>query len=297
MKETQLTNNIFNSVSQQSRDMARGLFAERISGYLNFFSPKTLLLFLLISTLLSCVSPVDNSDSDNNNNETGLVLVNSYQLAINDPSGIVIDKSGEFLWIVSDDPGEHIYRVSFTGIVLGYLSAYEGDDMEGITMNPNDGTLWIAEEKLRQILQLTTEGEVLQVVDIEVENVNPNDGLEGITWNSTNDHVYVVNEKNPRQFIELDSDLEVVRSVPINFEGEFELEDLSGLFYDHLKDEIWIVSDDSQRIVITDQELNPLRSYELDRDKFEGVAVDLDTYRVYLVNDRENRLYVFDLKD
>jgi len=261
----------------------------------NSFKLLLIIILILVSIVFGCAEPLDTSDEIEN--ESGLVFVDSYLLPINDPSGLVIDMNGEFLWTVSDDPGQYVYKISFTGDVLGYLSGYKGDDMEGITMNPNDGTLWIAEEKFRQIVQLTTDGEVLQIVDVPVEAQNPNDGLEGITWNPNNNHVYVVNEKNPRKFIELDTDFEVVRSVPIDFEGEFTLLDLSGLFYDHIKDEIWIVSDDSQRLVITDQELNPLRAFNLGRDKFEGVAVDLETYRVYMVNDRENRLYVFDLVD
>jgi len=252
------------------------------------------LILFLLPAVLSCVGTVDSSDDEME--ENSLVFVQSYQLPINDPSGLVIDMSGDFLWTISDDPGEFIYKISFTGQVLGFLEGYLGDDMEGITMNPNDGTLWIAEEKLRKIVQVSTTGEVLQIIEIPVDATNPNDGLEGITWNPLNNHVYVVNEKNPRQFIELDTNFDVVRSVTINFDGEFTLRDLSGLFYDHIRDEIWILSDESERIVITDQQLKPLRSYDLGKDKFEGIAVDLQTYRVYLVNDRDNRLYVYDLK-
>lgn len=253
-------------------------------------------MVLSVAVTLMLTACVDSAVKGEDDDKTiDLVLVASYPLAINDPSGLVIDMDGQFLWTVSDDPGQFVYKISFTGEVLGHLSGYQGDDMEGITMNPNDGTLWIVEERLRQIVQLTTEGEVLQIIDVPVQATNPNDGLEGITWNPNNNHVYVVNEKNPRQFIELNTNFEVVRSVPINFTGEFQLLDLSGLFYDHIKDEIWILSDDSERIVVADQQLNPLRAFNLGRDKFEGIAVDLNINRVYLVNDRENRLYIYDL--
>lgn len=248
---------------------------------------------LTVMFLSNCVDDV----SKGNDGSTGpkLSFVASYLIPVSDPSGLVIDMSGDFLWTVSDDPGGHIYKISFSGQLLGVLDTYAGDDLEGITMNPNDGTLWVVEERLRQIVQLTTEGEVLQIIDVPVEAVNPNDGLEGITWNPNNNHVYVVNEKNPRQFIELDTDFKIVSSVPVNFTGEFQLLDMSGLFYDHIRDEIWILSDDSERIVVTDHQLNPLRAFDLGMDKFEGIAVDLNTNRVYLVNDRDNRLYVYDL--
>lgn len=47
------------------------------------------------------------------------------------------------------------------------------------------------------------------------------------------------------------------------------------------------------RITVTDIKIDPLRSYELGKRKFEGIAVDIRVGRVYLVNDEENRLYVY----
>ncbi len=224
-------------------------------------------------------------------------LIEKFSLGINDPSGLTLDISGEFLWTVGDNPGDSIYKISFTGEQLGVITGYEGDDMEGITMNPNDGTLWIVEEKLRQMIQLTTEGEVLQVVDMPVEIINTNDGPEGIAWNPENNHVFLLNEKNPHRFIELDSNFEVVRSIPIDFEPPFDLLDLSGLFYIQETGELWMLSDDSKKIVVTDIELKPLRAYTLPSDKLEGIAVDMANNRLYLVNDQKNSFSVFHLPD
>lgn len=248
------------------------------------------LFFFFLAACESAISGTETKPKD-------LEPIESYSLDINDPSGLTLDISGEFLWTVSDDPGDYIYMISFEGEILEIITSYEGDDMEGITMNPNDGTLWVVEEKLRQMVQLTTDGEVLQFVDVPVESINPNDGLEGIAWNPENNHVFILNEKNPRKFIELDNNFEVVRSVPIDFEAPFELLDLAGLYYVHENGELWMVSDDSEKIVVTDLELNPLRAYNLPYDKFEGIAVDMDNNRLYLVNDRKNRLFVFQLPD
>jgi uncharacterized protein YjiK len=253
-------------------------------------------LFLLIAGLvfLACESTLPDLEEESLED---LELIASYPLQISDPSGLTLDISGDFLWTVSDDPGDHIYQLSFTGEILGVLTGYEGDDMEGITMNPNDGTLWVAEEKLRQIVQLTTEGEVLQVVDVPVESNNLNDGLEGIAWNPENDHVFILNEKHPRKFIELNNDFEIVRYEAIEFDTPYEMTDLSGLFYLQENEEFWIVSDESEKIVVTDPDLNPLRGYSLPYDKFEGIAVDYANGRLYLVNDRRERLYVYKLPD
>lgn len=254
-------------------------------------TPILLLLAVLLS--VSCEStlppPIDELQELN--------LIASYPLDISDPSGLTMDVSGEFLWTVSDDPGDHIYKISFTGEILDVLTTYEGDDMEGITMNPNDNTLWVAEEKLRQIIQLTTEGEALQVVDVPVDITNLNDGLEGIAWNPANDHVFILNEKNPRRFIELDSEFNLLSSQPVRFDPPYDLDDLAGLFYLQEEKEFWIVSDDSEKIVVTDIDLNPLRGYKLDADKFEGIAVDKEAGRLYLVNDHKEELYVFEIPD
>jgi len=252
------------------------------------------LLLFVFTLFLACESAIPELEEDTLKE---LELIESFQIEISDPSGLTLDISGDFLWIVSDDPGDHIYKLSFSGQILGVLSGYEGDDMEGITMNPNDGTLWIAEEKLRQIVQLTTDGEVLQVVDVPVENNNLNDGLEGIAWNPENDHVFILNEKHPRKFIELDNNFEVVRYEAIDFDSPFEMADLSGMYFLQEAEEFWIVSDESEKIVVTDKNLNPLRGYQLPYDKFEGIAGDPVNDRLYLVNDRRDGFYVFKFPD
>lgn len=247
--------------------------------------------FLLLMTLLlvGC-----KADSDIGSAEQ-LTLISVHPLNIEDPSGLTLDMSGH-LWTVSDETGGFVHKITPQGDIIGTLK-YRGDDMEGITMNPNDETLWVVEERLRKIIQLDTQGNVLKRVDVPVKIVNINDGLEGVAIDPVTEHFYIVNEKSPTEFIEMDNKFEVVRRVTINpdsnFRGHFRLDDLSGIFYVSENREFWIVSDESMRIVVTDFELNPLRSYELGRRKFEGIAVDIRVGRVYLVNDEENRLYVY----
>lgn len=255
------------------------------------------LLILVIFFLVGCDSTISAPETESETKPIDLELIDSFPLDISDPSGLTLDISGEFLWTVSDNPGDFIYQISFTGEQLGVITDYEGDDMEGITMNSNDGTLWIVEEKLRQMIQLTTDGEVLKVVDVPVESINPNDGPEGIAWNPENNHVFLLNEKNPHKFIELDSNFEMIRSVPIDFEPPFDILDLAGFFYIQETGELWMLSDDSKKIVVTDIELNPLRAYTLPGDKFEGIAVNMTNNRLYLVNDWKDDIFVFQLPD
>ncbi|TVQ66262.1 MAG: hypothetical protein EA360_06480 [Balneolaceae bacterium] len=222
-----------------------------------------------------------------------LTFLASYALSVEDPSGLTMDMSGQFLWTVSDMQGGSVYSISFRGEILGALS-YRGDDMEGITMNPTDGTLWVLEERLRQAVQLDITGQVLQRVQIPVNAPNENDGPEGIAINPENGHLYILNEKLPREFIELDRNQRVVRRAAVQFGRPFHLDDLSGLFYDQVNQEFWMVSDESAKIVVTNMNLEPQTVYNLDRTKFEGIAVDPERRRIYLVNDEEDRLYIYE---
>lgn len=204
-----------------------------------------------------------------------------------------MDMSGQFLWTVSDMPGGSVYSISFRGEILNQLS-YRGDDLEGITMNPADGTLWVLEERLRQAVQLDITGRVLQKIQIPVVVTDENSGPEGIAVNPKNGHLYILNEKLPREFIELDKSFRVVRRISVEFDRPFQMNDLSGLFYDWETQQFWMVSDESAKIVITDSNLTPRYAYNLDRMKFEGIAVDSERRRIYLVNDEEDRLYIYE---
>lgn len=246
-------------------------------------------IFFVMLTASGC-----STDSASDDIRGELQQISVHDVDFNDPSGLTLDVSGDFLWSVSSERGGHIYRLSFEGESLAVLP-YKGDDMEGITMNPNDSTLWIAEERLRQVIQFDTLGNLLQVVDVPVEEINENDGLEGISINPENNHLFVLNEKNPRAFIELNEQFDLVRYEEIDFDPPFVMTDISGLFFDDSNREFWIVSDESKKIVVTDFDLNPKKYFLLDREKFEGVAVDFSSNRVYLVNDEENKLYVYEL--
>lgn len=250
-------------------------------------------LFLIALVLILAVITGCTTDSSSDDVRGEIKLISVHDVAFNDPSGLTLDVSGDFLWTVSSERGGHIYRLSFSGEMLAVLP-YEGDDMEGITMNPNDSTLWVAEERLRQVIQFDTLGNILQIADVPVEKVNENDGLEGISINPENNHLFVLNEKNPRAFIELNEQMDLVRYAEIDFDPPFVMTDLSGLFYDDSKQEFWIVSDESKKIVITDFDLNPKKYFLLDREKFEGIAVDFSSNRLYLVNDEENRLFLYE---
>lgn len=222
-----------------------------------------------------------------------LTLIASYPLDISDPSGLSFSVDRNALWTVSDDRGGGIYRISFTGNILERLD-YSGDDLEGITVNPVTRTIFVVEERLREVRELNKRGEILRIKTLDIPGENPNDGLEGITINPERDELYVVNEKNPMLFIRMAlADLSVLDISEVNFFGIYAITDVSGVFFDEVNDEIWLLSDESAKIVVTDINLQPQRAYLTGLSKGEGLVVDVDQNRIYIVNDDSDELYVF----
>ena len=142
-----------------------------------------------------------------------------------------------------------------------------------------------------------------------------NNGLEGITVNTSNDHVFVVKERCPGLLIELDASLTTIMSNRVLHANQGfihpELKanklDFSGLSYDSGSDTLWIASDKGeclfqydwagdtvlQRLDLTiGTEGKPKRIR-----KPEGVAFDPDRKRMYVVSDRDGDLYVYKLHD
>ena len=221
-------------------------------------------------------------------------LLSVVDLPVSGPSGLALDADPERLWTVSDQSGGRVYQISLTGEIIKELF-YSGDDMEGITYDPGSGTLWIVEERMRQIVQLGPIGQILQRISVDIGQEIENDGPEGIAFNTLTGHFYVANEKNPMVIMELDTSMEIISVTDIAFEGGFAMSDISGLFHEPERNELWIVSDISQKIVVTDTGLNPIRWYHLDVNKPEGIAVDLQRGRVYIVSDQDDRLYTYEL--
>ncbi|MCA1801741.1 MAG: SdiA-regulated domain-containing protein, partial [Rhodothermaceae bacterium] len=176
-------------------------------------------------------------------------LLSVVDLPVSGLSGLALDADPQRLWTVSDQSGGRIYQISLTGEIITELF-YSGDDMEGITYDAKSGTLWIVEERMREIVQLGPIGQVLQRISVDIGPELENDGPEGIAFNTLTGHFYVANERNPMVIMELDTSLVITSETNIAFEGGFAISDISGLFHEPGRDELWILSDISQKIVV-----------------------------------------------
>ncbi len=241
---------------------------------------------LLFLSLIYACSLKEATDQPPSNSE--IQLIQSFPLKVPEPSGLTINSDQKSLWMVSDRTGK-IYLTNLQGQILKTLS-FIGNDLEGITQDSRDHTLWVAEEQKRELVHLDTLGNELDRHKIAVENRSPNSGLEGLTIDAAHGQMYVVNEKNPRLFLILNPDFSIQHSIAIDF-----TDDCSGLFYASSTGWIWMVSDASQSLVCMDSLARPLHQYYLGIQKAEGIAVDAVKHMAYIVSDSESKLYWFGL--
>jgi len=249
---------------------------------------KAVSWFFMILLVLAGCSPGD----DLNDTVGQLTEIARYSLDFGDPSGLALDPDHEHLWSVNDKPGGGIYKIDMQGEIVKHIPM-DSDDLEGIIVDPRDSTLWVAEERLRELVNISREGEELNRVFLDISGEIPNDGLEGITVNPNNNHFFVVNERNPRLLIELNPEMEIINKTEINFSGAFEMGDLSAISYNNEEDTLWILSDRSEKIVVTSLSGEPKRVYLTGVNDGEGLAVWPEQRLVFVCSDEDSELYIF----
>lgn len=242
------------------------------------------LLIIVLSGLffLQCSS----DDASSNPEYLSLVLIDEIEIPINEPSGLSLGKNQQSLWVVSDAPDNEIFEISLTGDILRKLN-FKGDDLEGIAFDSSKNVLWVVEEKLREIIEITTDGTELSRYSINIDNTD-NNGLEGISTDPDG-NIWVVNEKNPGALLSLKDDY----SIRILYFLDI-AKDYSGISFDDQDNRIWIVSDESRLLLQYDANTNAIKQYNLSYEKAEGIAVNTRNKLVYIVNETNNRLFIYE---
>lgn len=218
--------------------------------------------------------------------EPYLEKIVDYRLSVKEPSGLSFSVDGKYLWTVSDRTNK-VYKLSLTGATIKSLS-YTGNDLEGIVQSPIDSTIWVAEEYLSYMIQLDTLGNVLD--SVYIVGAGGSNGLEGITINSSDSSFFLLKEQNNGKLIELDAEFDLLMYKGIGFAGDF-----SGVTYEPQSQHLWIVSDQDEKVFECDLDGLVLREFEIDVKKAEGIAVNIEDNRIYIVSDSYERLYIFQL--
>ena len=246
---------------------------------------------------------------------------------LSEPSGLTLSHSKNALWTISDDT-KKIFKLGLDGDLKKDKSFKILDKgLEGITLDPTGEFLLAVKEDNNEIVKIDVDRQELvdrqrlctmagyEAVAHYFTDSNANKGLEGITWNKSTETIFLLKEGVPGLLVEVLSDLKTIQSHQLlNDENgfcdsELSTEDLdfSDLCYDESRDKFWIISDKAKRLFLYDwQENKVLQSSKLgygkngkyrEIEKAEGIAINPNANHLYVVSDKEARLYIFDIRE
>jgi uncharacterized protein YjiK len=261
-----------------------------------------------------------------------LQLLDHYQIrdigsGLNEPSGLALNSKGSSLYTVSDDT-KAIFNLDLQGNIITNTSFLIGlNDLEGLAITSDDNEIIAVQEETNSLIRfdISSKTEMSRTplsamnnfdqIAHYFNNKNQNKGLEGVTINFNNDHIFVVKEAKPGLLIELDS---ACRSIldycELNEDHGFNHPridskklDFSGLSFDHSRNTIWITSDKGECLFHFDwKEQRVLDYLDLPNNsenpservsKSEGIAFDPLNQRLYVVSERDCELYIYQLHE
>lgn len=244
---------------------------------------------IILSTLLITYIVLSCSEKTINPPELELVTINSYDLQIQEPSGLAFGKDYQTLWVVSDISDGNIYEIDFEGNILRCLD-FRGDDLEGITYDQTEDVLWAIDEQRNEIIKLSPDQGELDRSAIPVL-ASADHGLEGISLENQNKY-WIANEKLPKKLFLLNSDF----SIEQEFEPDL-AEDYSGLCVNPTNGTLWIVSDESQLLIKWSPHNGIAEKFDLPMKKAEGIAINHQSKQIFIVSDLEQKLYQLEIKE
>lgn len=244
---------------------------------------KIFIAISLIVTVFGCARNEPSGEITNPVNQNSLELITYYTTGVPEPSGLAYNSKTNSLFTVSDGNAT-VYELNFTGGII-HSFAIQGGDLEGITFSANCDTFYVAEETNQLITKYLANGAKLYSFPVQNVVTNISHGPEGITLNTTNNHLFALNERDPGMLIEYINKTEVWRK-QLNYTG-----DCSDICYDQSLNCFWMVSDESAKVVKMSIDGSLLGSYSVPTTKMEGIVVVQD--KIYLINDSDCKLYIF----
>jgi len=268
------------------------------------------------------------------NNETqsfSLTYLKSFKIkdekeGLTEPSGLVLSHGRNALWTVSDDTNK-IFKLNLDGNLKKNNSFKIPDnELEGIVLDPTGKSLFAVNESKNEIIQIVIDSQDVtnrkrlsamsgyETIAHFFSDSAANKGLEGISWNTARESLFVMKESSPGLLIEVSPDLNTIISYSLlNDENGFldsrinsQEIDFSDICYDHSRDCFWIISDKAKRLFLYDGNKNTVlqsavlaymkRGEYREIEQAEGIAVNPELNRLYVVSDKEAVLYVYDIR-
>jgi uncharacterized protein YjiK len=245
-------------------------------------------IYIAAIGLIYCLTGCQDRKTNSNGVSTSqnIKLLNIYSLTVHEPSGLTLAKDNLSLWTVSDTDG-HIYQIDLEGTTLAHFpTGYH--DLEAITTIDDQLIAFIAERE-RKIVIATQEGQILQEATIDIPGFD-NRGPEALTYDEEAAEFHLMQEA-PGLLLTLNRQLEEVDRQELKF-----AQDYSSISFDSDSKHLWVLSDQSKNIHVLDQNSSILESFSVDVEQMEGLAVDHNHNRIYIISDPLEELYVFEFE-
>ena len=148
--------------------------------------------------------------------------IRDVAIGLNEPSALALNSSGSKLYTVIDDT-KAIFNLNLQGRIIAessFLIALM--DLEGLTVTADDNVIIAVQETSNSVVHfdIANRKEIRRTSLHAMKNYNQivhyfqdkdlNKGLEGITVNFNNDHVFILKEGKPGLLIELDSECKTI---------------------------------------------------------------------------------------
>ena len=258
-------------------------------------SLKHCILFLLtVSSLSACLrdDPVNGGKTDGPKVYT-LGTPVSYETSLEGLSAICLNESGDGL-LIAEDNG-HIYEFGFDGTSKKTLtvdkpaSHSSGDkvDLEGITRSLDGTTLYVCEERYREIYQLGADHKTLTLLStgpVEAGSED-NQGYEGIA--AGDGVLYVANQSKPTRVYTYNLSTKTWATA---FDASWATS-LSDLYYDKEDGTLWITDAKTQKLTQLKTDGTKIHEYDISFvKKPEGFCKDPVNKKFWFVCDKTSKI-------
>ena len=215
------------------------------------------------------------------------------RVPVEEISGLCLNRDTTGFWAVGDD-GD-LCQVSFTGVVTRVMRTHF--DLEGITLDPATGDLYVAIEGDQMVCRIAAPGydriDTCFFVQEAVDRDFDNNGLEGIAFYKDS-LLFVGSQEDALVWLYRTDGTQVKR---VRLTGETsQIKEVAGLFYDAKKDWLWVSDSDAGKFFIFDaKEFDLLASYDVSFiDNAEAICVDRAHNCVWIGSDEDSpKLYKF----
>jgi len=217
-----------------------------------------------------------------------LELIETFNLQVDEPSGLTFGLDQQTLWTVSDRTG-HVYQMDLQGNILQELS-FHGNDLEGVSFDSRDSTLWLVSESEAELIHIDTNG--VELSSTWIAGVSDGSGLEGIALDPVHSRYFLLKEKDSSALLILNDSLETDTYQRIGFAPDY-----SGLYYSQSADKLWMLSHEASSIYLTDTAGQLLETYGFTMEQPEGIVYNELTQEFYIVDDSTEKLHLYKFWD